>query len=345
MALAAGTRLGPYEIIAPLGAGGMGEVYLSRDTRLAREVAIKVLPPHLADTPEARTRFEREARAISSLNHPHICSLYDVGFENGVDFLVLEKIDGETLASRLARGALPTDQVLRLGIQIADALDRAHRAGIVHRDLKPENIMLAKSGAKLMDFGIARVAKHKPAGDASTTVSGETVTAEGAILGTFQYMAPEQLAGTRADARSDLWSLGCVLYEMATRKQAFEGTSQASVAFAIMSSDPPPMSPLAPMTPASLERLIRTCLAKDPDERIQSAHDAKLQLQWIAEGKDEPGVLVTARRGWRERVGWAGAAVGLAALGILGMLGLYRPSEDRDPVRFLVGIPPGQVSI
>src|SRR5262245_10154276 len=345
MALAAGTRLGPYEIIAPLGAGGMGEVYLSRDTRLAREVAIKILPPHLADTPEARTRFEREARAISSLNHPHICALYDVGHANGVDFLVLEKLEGETLAVRLARGALPLDQVLRLGIQIAEALDRAHRGGIVHRDLKPENIMLSKSGAKLMDFGIARSARHKPDGNLTTTVSSETVTAEGTILGTFQYMPPEQLAGTAADARSDLWAFGCVLYEMATGKQAFEGTSQATVAFAIMSSEPPPMSTLAPLTPRSLDRLVRACLAKDPDERIQSAHDAKLELQWIAESKEEPSARANPRRGWRAHVGWAGAAVGLGVLGILGTLGLYRPSVERDPVRFLVGIPPGQVSI
>jgi Tol biopolymer transport system component len=346
MPLAAGTRLGPYQIIAPLGAGGMGEVYLSRDTRLAREVAIKVLPPHLADTPEARARLQREARAISSLNHPNICSLYDVGQENGVDFLVLEKIEGETLAARLARGPLPIDQVLRLGIQIADALDRAHRGGIVHRDLKPENIMLAKNGAKLMDFGIARPARRKAAGDASTTPSGvETVTTEGTILGTFQYMPPEQLEGKEADVRSDLWALGCVLYEMATGKQAFEGTSQASVVFAIMSSEPPPMSQLAPLTPDSLDRLVRTCLAKDPDERIQSAHDAKLQLQWIAERVERPQALNVKRRGWRETAGWAGMAAGIAIFAILGTLAFNKPTVDRDPVRFLVGIPPGLLGI
>src|SRR6185503_4373493 len=279
MPLAVGEKLGRYEIVALLGAGGMGEVYLARDTRLAREVAIKVLPSHLAATPEARARFEREARAVSSLNHPHICALFDVGTENGLDFLVLEKIEGETVSARLARGPLPADQVLRLGIQIADALDRAHRQGLVHRDLKPGNVMIAKSGAKLMDFGLALpAALADPASDASVarTLSpseAKPITAKGTMVGTFQYMAPELLDGREADARSDLWALGCVLYEMATGKLAFEGKSQASLISAIMSSEPPRISQLAPLTPASLDRLVRACLAKDPDERIQSAHD------------------------------------------------------------------------
>jgi len=264
MTLAAGARLGPYEISTPLGAGGMGEVYLARDTRLHREVAIKVLPPHLAATSDARARFEREARAVSSLNHPNICTLYDVGRESGVDFLVLEKIDGETLAARIARGRLPADQVLRLGIQIADALDRAHRAGIVHRDLKPANVMVTKSGAKLMDFGLARPAAtavlpgDRSLADTLSPSQAEPVTAQGTMVGTFQYMAPELLEGKDADARSDLWALGCVLYEMATGKRAFEGKSQASLISAIMSSEPPRMSQLAPLTPASLDRLVRS---------------------------------------------------------------------------------------
>jgi Tol biopolymer transport system component len=349
MTLDPGTRLGPYEILSKLGSGGMGDVYLSRDTRLAREVAIKVLPAHLADTPEARARFEREARAISSLNHPHICALYDVGQENGVSFLVLEKIDGETLAARLARGALPLEQVVRLGMQIADALDRAHRSGLVHRDLKPGNVMITKSGAKLMDFGLARpfgVAGFAGESQAPTLSPSEVepVTARGTIVGTLRYMSPEQLEGKEADARSDLWALGCVLYEMATGKPAFEGKSQASLISAIMSSEPPRISQLAPLTPASLDRLVRACLAKDPDERIQSAHDVKLQLSWIAEGEDQ-SLLGGSRRGWRKKAVWAGVAVGLAAIGVLGTLALNRPSGDHDPVCFLVGIPAGQVGM
>jgi Tol biopolymer transport system component len=351
MALAAGARLGPYEVVAPLGAGGMGEVYLARDTRLAREVAVKVLSPHLAGTPEARARFEREARAVSSLNHPHICALYDVGRENGVDFLVLEKIEGETVAARLTRGPLATDQVLRLGIQIADALDRAHRSGLVHRDLKPGNVMIAKSGAKLMDFGLAfPTALTGPAGDHSLarTLSpseAHPVTAKGTIVGTFQYMAPELLEGKEADSRSDLWALGCVLYEMATGKQAFDGKSQASLITAIMSSEPPRLSQLAPLAPPSLDRLVLACLAKDRDERIQSAHDVKLQLQWIAEGGAQSSAPAQARPGWRTKVGLVGAGAALVGLSILGTLGLHRSSGDRDPVRFLVGIPPGQLSM
>ena len=349
MALAAGVRLGPYEVLSPLGAGGMGEVYLARDTRLSREVALKVLPPHLAATPEARARFEREARAISSLNHPHICVLHDVGNENGVDFLVLEKIEGETLAARLARGPLPADQVVRLGTQIADALDRAHRSGIVHRDLKPSNIMLAKSGAKLMDFGLARPASVVAGGGSMaatlTPSEAEPVTGKGTIVGTFQYMPPEQLEGREPDTRGDLWALGCVLYEMATGKAAFEGKSHASLISAIMSSEPRPIAQLAPLTPASFDRLVRACLTKDPDERIQSAHDAKLQLQWIAEGGEPAGERGGARRGWRERTGWAGMTAGIAVLGVVGTLAIHRPAGEHEPLRFLVGIPPGQIGV
>jgi len=350
MALGAGSRLGPYEIAAPLGAGGMGEVYLARDTRLAREVAIKVLSPHLADTAEARARFEREARAVSSLNHPHICTLYDVGRENGVDFLVLERIEGETLAARLARGPVPINQILRLGAQIADALDRAHRSGLVHRDLKPGNVMIAKSGAKLMDFGLARpTGLAGPAGDRSLapTVSPSEagpVTAKGMVVGTFQYMAPEVLEGREADPRSDLWALGCVLYEMATGKRAFEGKSQASLISAILSSEPPSPSQIVPLTPPSLDRLVLACLAKDPNERIQSAHDVKLQLDWIAEGGAEASALAPSRSPWRGKAALVSAGAALVALTILGTLALRGPSGDRDPVRFVMSIPPGQVS-
>src|SRR5262252_515375 len=329
MPLAAGTRLGPYEIVAPLGAGGMGEVYRARDPRLGRDVAIKVLPQHLSANPEVRTRFEREAKTVSSLNHPNICTLFDVGREGDTDYLVMELVDGETLAQRLARGALPAAEVLRLGAQIADALSRAHRAGVIHRDLKPGNVMLTKSGAKLMDFGLARATGLAGAGGSGLTVAlsqsptvAAPLTAEGTIVGTFQYMAPEQLEGMETDARSDLWALGCVLYEMATGRRAFEGKSQASLISSIMSSEPPAISQLAPLAPAGLDRLVRACLAKDPDERAQTAHDVKLQLQGIAEDGSGVGLpalatgAATPRKG-RERLAWSLVAVALlAALGV-----------------------------
>ena len=346
--LAPGSTLGPYEILAPLGAGGMGEVYRARDTRLGRDVALKVLAPQLAAVPEVRTRFEREARTISQLNHPHICALHDIGCHEGTDYLVMELLEGETLAHRLERGPLPVSESLALGTQIADALDRAHRAGVIHRDLKPGNVMLTKAGAKLMDFGLARAAGLAPARGAepeSPTLS-RPLTAEGTIVGTFQYMAPEMLEGREADARSDLWALGCVLYEMATGRRAFEGRSQASLISAIMSAQPPAPTTLVPLTPPGLERLIQACLAKDPDERIQTAHDVRLQLQWIASGGSQAGVPipVAARRRRRERVAWglaaAASAVAIAALGAL----FLRPSEPPRVVRFDVYPPRGTVS-
>src|SRR5216684_5201324 len=242
MTLPPGTRLGPYEIIAPLGAGGMGEVFRARDTRLGREVAIKVLPQHLSDQPEIRARFEREARTISTLNHPNICVLFDVGYEGDALYLVMELIEGETLADRLLRGPLPGPELLRFGTQVADPLDRAHRAGVVHRDLKPGNIMITRGGAKLMDFGLSRMtglASGAPGSASAATLTksptiAQALTAEGTLLGTFQYMAPEQLEGREADARSDIWALGCVLYEMATGRRAFEARSQASLIAAIL---------------------------------------------------------------------------------------------------------------
>ncbi len=281
MPLTQGTRLGPYEIVAPLGAGGMGEVYRARDTRLGREVAVKVLPSHLTATPEMRARFEREARTISSLDHPHICVVHDVGREKDTDYLVMELIQGETLGERLARGPLPLAEVVRIGAQVADALDRAHRAGVVHRDLKPGNVMLARSGAKLMDFGLSRAssAPSFATGQSSPTMA-PPLTAEGTIVGTFQYMAPEQLEGREADVRSDLWALGCLLYEMATGRRAYEGASPASLISAILKDEPRPISDLAPMAPASLDRIVRACLTKDPDQRWQSAHDLALALRW-----------------------------------------------------------------
>jgi len=277
MPLTQGTRLGPYEVLAPLGAGGMGEVYRARDTRLGREVAVKVLPAHLTESAELRTRFEREARTVSSLNHPNICTLHDVGRENGTDYLVMELVEGESLADRLTRGALPLAEIVRLGAQIADALDRAHRAGILHRDLKPGNVMLAKAGAKLMDFGLSRPAA--PGGADPGLTSAQPLTAHGTIVGTYQYMAPELLEGREADVRSDLWALGCVLYEMATGRPAYGGSSPASLISAILREEPRAMAELAPMAPASLESIVRGCLAKDPEQRWQSAHDVALALR------------------------------------------------------------------
>src|SRR5215471_11784660 len=298
MTLSPGSRLGPYEVISPLGAGGMGEVYKARDTRLERTVAVKVLPERLASSPEARQRFEREAKTISTLSHPHICALYDVGREGDVEYLVMEYLEGETLADRLLRGPLSLEQTLRWGMEIADALDRAHRQGIVHRDLKPGNVMLTKSGVKLLDFGLAKLTAPS-SGVVSglsvlpTTPKGSNLTAEGTILGTFQYMAPEQLEGKEADTRTDIFALGAVLYEMAAGKKAFFGASQASLISAIMTSEPPALATLQPMTPPALERVVKTCLAKDPEERWQSAADVKRELQWIGEGSSA-GVAVPA---------------------------------------------------
>lgn len=318
MTVATGTRLGPYEIVAPLGAGGMGEVYRARDTRLGRDVAIKILPQHLTEKPDARQRFEREARAISSVNHPHICTLYDIGHQDGTDFLVMEYLEGETLAKRLERGPLPTAELLRIAIEISDALEKAHRQGILHRDLKPTNIMLTKSDAKMMDFGLAKEAGEAGAPMLSSltqslnpSAQSTPVTAEGTIVGTFQYMSPEQMKGKEADARSDIFALGAVLFEMATGKRAFEGKTTASVIAAILEREPPAISTMRPMSPPALDRTVRICLAKDADERFQSAHDVKLQLEWIREAGSQAGVAapVVARRKHRERRAWVGMAL------------------------------------
>ncbi len=308
MTLSAGSRLGPYEVLSPLGAGGMGEVYRARDTRLERDVAVKVLPPHLSSSEEMRQRFEREAKAISQLSHPHICAPYDVGSHEGTEYLVMELLEGETLAARLVKGGLPLDQTLKFGVEIADAMDKAHRQGIVHRDLKPGNVMLTKSGVKLLDFGLAKaMAAPKPKSGLTslpTMAGAPNLTQEGTVLGTFQYMAPEQLEGKEADARTDIFAFGAVLYEMATGKKAFTGKSQASLISAIMSTEPPPISTIQPMIPPALDRVVKTCLAKDPDDRWQTAHDVMLQLKWIAEGGSQAGIPapVVARRKSRERL-------------------------------------------
>src|SRR5580692_9555450 len=296
MAILPGRRLGPYEILSAIGAGGMGEVYKARDTRLDRIVAIKVLPTHLADRSESRERFEREARAIASLNHPHICTLHDIGHQDGTDFLVMEYLEGETLAQRLKKGPLPLDQVLQCAIQIADALDKAHRKGITHRDLKPGNIMLTKSGTKLLDFGLAKLAQEAaPVTSASQLPTLKSaITSEGTILGTLQYMAPEQVEAKEVDARTDIFAFGAVVYEMATGKRAFEGKTQASLIAKILETDPPPIASLQPMTPAALDRVVRKCLAKEPDKRWQSANDLANELKWIAESGASAAVAVAA---------------------------------------------------
>jgi Tol biopolymer transport system component len=347
MSITPGARLGPYQIIAPLGAGGMGEVFRATDTRLGREVAIKVLPQHLSAHPEVRARFEREAKTISSLNHPNICTLFDVGREGDTDYLVMELVEGETLSQRLEKGALSAADVLKIGAQIADALDRAHRAGVVHRDLKPGNVMLAKSGAKLMDFGLARAnAAGGPVSASGASMSALTqhptvaspLTAEGAIVGTFQYMSPEQLEGREADVRSDLWALGCVLYEMATGRRAFEGRSQASLITSIMGSQPVPLSQVAPMAPPGLERLVQACLVKDPADRLQSAHDIGMQLTWLAEGGSQFGVPapVAAKRKNREQLAWIVAAVGVIAAAGLGWWTLASREGAPEAIQSLI---------
>jgi Tol biopolymer transport system component len=351
MTLNAGTKLGPYEILAPIGAGGMGEVYKAKDTRLGRDVAVKVLPAQLSSSAELRQRLEREAKTISALSHPHICALFDVGRENDTDYLVMEFLEGETLADRLAKGALSMDQALRIAIEIAGALDAAHRSGIVHRDLKPGNVMLTKSGVKLLDFGLAKLAvPDKSAVSQATSLptalqESQPLTTRGTILGTFQYMAPEQLEGGEADARSDIFSFGCVLYEMLTGKKAFTGKSQASLIGSIMSSDPPPISSIQPMIPASLDRIVKGCLAKEPEHRWSTAHDVMLQLQWIAEGGSMAGVPapVVARRKNREKLAWSLLAAALVAVAALAYGFVRRAPTPPALVRFDF-VPPPEIA-
>ena len=354
MALAAGDRLGPYEIISPLGVGGMGEVYKARDTRLDRTVAIKVLPEALAADPQFRKRFDREARSISSLDHPHICALYDVGRENGIDFLVIQYLEGETLRDRIAKGGLPINEALTLAIQIASALDAAHRAGITHRDLKPGNVMLVKSGAarqgsplaKLLDFGLAKAtgpAQGFNPGNLSAPTMSAPLTAQGTILGTFQYMAPEQLEGKDADARADIFAFGALVYEMATGKQAFQGGSQVSLIGAILKDDPPPIAASQPLSPPALDHVVRRCLAKDPEARWQTARDLEEELRWVAEGG---GVVADAARppvpSARLHIAWvvAGLSLVVAAAILLGRLGAAPSATPLAEMRVEINTPP-----
>ena len=340
MSLTSGTKLGPYEIQSPLGAGGMGEVYKARDTRLDRTVAIKVLREHVASDPDLKQRFEREARTVAALNHPHICTLHDIGQQDGTDFLVMEYLEGETLAQRLTKGTLPLEQALRYAIEIVDALDKAHRKGITHRDLKPGNIMVTKAGTKLLDFGLAKL---KPAGAAPGVSALPTqsagLTAEGSILGTLQYIAPEQLEGKDADARTDIFAFGATVYEMVTGRKAFEGKSQASLIGAILEREPTAISSLQPMSPPGLDRVVKKCLAKDPDGRWQTASDLHDELKWVAEGGSQAGLAVPAAVPTRvqSRLAW-GVAAGTTVLLAMALAVLYlnRAPVQTTTVRFPV---------
>jgi serine/threonine protein kinase/Tol biopolymer transport system component len=344
MALTSGAKLGPYEIQSPLGAGGMGEVYRARDVRLDRTVAIKVLASHLSSSPELRQRMEREARAISSLNHPNICHLYDIGSQDGTDYLVMEFLEGETLAERLGKGALPLGETLKIGIAVAEALAVAHRQGIVHRDLKPGNIMLTKGGAKLMDFGLAKSAVASAPGGASSapllsaarTMSGASpvspLTTAGTMIGTIQYMSPEQIEGKEADARSDLFALGAVLYEMVTGSRPFGGKSQISVASAILEKEPEPISAVQPLTPPAFEHIISACLAKNPEERFQTAQDVALQLKWIAKSGTQVLRSTEKKGNKREQLAWLIA--GVLALMLIAIVLLWRGPKGTEQTTY-----------
>jgi eukaryotic-like serine/threonine-protein kinase len=330
MQITAGTHLGPYEILAPLGAGGMGEVYRARDTRLDRVVAIKVLRDRLSTDPTGRQRFEREARAVAGLNHPHICQLHDIGRQEETDYLVMECLEGEPLSTRLRKGALPVAETVQIAIQIADALDQAHRKGVVHRDLKPANIMMTRTGAKLLDFGLAKPVPVIATAPEQTT---ETVlTGENQIVGTLHYMAPEQLQRSDPDPRTDIFALGAVLYETVTGRRAFDASDSASLIAAILEREPTPASSLVPAIPTGLDRIIRVCLAKNPDERWQSARDLVLQLRWIAEGSPEAQAVEGPRRA---NGAWI-AATAVLALGIVALGYLHFREEAARPelIRF-----------
>jgi serine/threonine protein kinase len=332
----------------------MGEVYRARDTRLDRIVAVKVLASHLSSSPELKQRMEREGRAISSLNHPHICQLYDIGSQNGTDYLVMEFLEGETLAERLRKGAVPLAEVFKIGIAVAEALAVAHRSGIVHRDLKPGNIMLTAGGAKLMDFGLAKplgmqnsgtgTGSAAPSFTAAATMSGPSpltpLTTAGSVIGTIQYMSPEQIEGKEADARSDVFAFGAVLYEMVAGKRPFQGKSQISLASSILESEPEPVSKLKPNTPPAFDHVVTTCLQKNPDERYQSAHDVKLELQWIAADKSSPAVAAAPPRSTaRDRVTRSALMIFAIVLGIVAGSFLRAPVSPEGSIRTVINPP------
>lgn len=334
MRLQSGARIGPYEVVDALGAGGMGEVYRARDTRLDRSVAIKVMPNHATARAELRERFEREARAISNLGHPNICALYDVGDHDGMPYLVMELLEGEALSTRLRRGAMPISEVIRYGSEIAAALGRAHECGIVHRDLKPANVMITRDGAKLVDFGLARQLLAVSGDDVTMK---HALTADGMIVGTLQYMAPEQLEGDEADARSDIFALGCVLFEMVTGQRAFSGSSRATIISAILSSSPRPINPLQSPIPSALERIINVCLEKNRDHRWQNAADVARMLRELVISDDRARPLVPPAR----RAGAIGAAAVIGLLiGAAAMLALRPATAERKPVAFALAPDP-----
>jgi serine/threonine-protein kinase len=367
MTLTSGTRLGAFLIEAPIGHGGMGQVYRARDTRLDRTVAIKVLPPQLSADPEFRERFEREAKSISQLSHPNICTLHDIGEAPGpqaekINFLVLEYLEGETLAERLERGPVPIRSALKIASEVAVALDVAHRHGIVHRDLKPGNIFLCSSAAssarsriadenatvKLLDFGLAKTDAPRPVSSAAVTAAvtaAGPLTTRGAILGTLQYMAPEQVEGLDADARTDIFAFGAVLFEMLTGRRAFQGKSEASLLGAILNEEPPAVSTIQPASPPTLDHLVRTCLTKNPEGRFQTAHDIGLQLKWIADGASGTATAASGATSGsrRERARWAAAAIAVAAVAAAAAWWLKPVPPSRNVVaRFPLVLPEGQ---
>ena len=324
-----GKSLGPYQIVAKLGEGGMGEVYAARDSRLGRTVAVKVLPSGFAVDAGRRARFEREARAIASLAHPHICTIHDVGDHDGMPYLVMEHLEGETLAARLARSRMPLPEALAYAVQIASGLECAHRAGIVHRDLKPANIMLTKTGATLLDFGLAKpMSDQIRAGDTATATA--PLTMQGEIVGTLAYMAPEQLEGTTVDERTDIFAFGTIVHEMVTGQRAFAGASQAGIIGAILHSHPPSIVELVPGAPRALARLVVACVAKDPRDRWSSAHDVRLQLEALEEGAGLTTAAAAVPHRSRERLAWIAAAVALLAALALGVLFVDQSAATRD---------------
>ena len=335
-----GRRLGPYQVGEPIGRGGMGEVYRARDTRLDRTVAIKVLPSHVAGDADHKQRFEREARTLANISHPHICPVFDVGQQDGVDYLVMEYLDGETLADRLMRGPLPLEQVLRWATEIADALDKAHRRGIVHRDLKPGNIMLTSRGAVLLDFGLAKRSMAPFPAAATASEPTATLTMAGTIVGTLKYMAPEQVQGKEVDARTDIFSFGAVLYEMVSGKRAFDGDSGVTIVAAILEREPPPLSTAVPSLPRAFDRVVRTCLAKDPDERWQGAGDLRRELMWISEERSQPQVPAPEPAPSRRRFPpWTLVALmagALAATAIWVLMPSFARREERPLARSFV---------
>src|SRR5918993_1921896 len=339
MTLAPGQRLGPYLIESPLGAGGMGEVYRATDTRLHRPVAVKVLPSTV-ESAGLRERFDREARVLSNLNHPHICVVYDAGQQDGIVYLVMELLEGESLARRLTRGPLEIRQALTIALQVASALDRAHRLGVVHRDVKPEDIMLTPAGAKLLDFGLAKPAIR--AADFPGSTHTQPITGQGTIVGTLQYMAPEQLEGLAADARSDIFAFGAVFYEMISGRRAFAGESAVSVISAILRDTPRPLTDIRAFVPPAVDEIVRTCLEKDPEERWQSAHDLTRQLRWIQQSGSQPSLApMPMGRPWKRYATSAVVALTLLIGAGLGTLAYIRRPLAVAPIRFTIGEPPG----